>query len=154
MLAERTPQVGAERPATNRDNGCMTRLDWSTGPLAEGLRCYRAEEFFLAHEHWESMWLEAKEPKKTFLQALIQTTAAFHHLQRGNRKGTASLLRAALRRLAPYGVSFGGVKVGLLREEICACLQALEEDDAPLPLVSPKILLEAIPGEADERGRI
>jgi uncharacterized protein len=58
----------------------MTRLDWSCGELAEGLRCYRAEEFFLAHEHWEGVWLKAQEPEKTFLQALIQTTAAFHHL--------------------------------------------------------------------------
>ncbi|MDW5266565.1 MULTISPECIES: DUF309 domain-containing protein [Acidobacteriaceae] len=127
----------------------MTRFDWSGGALAEGLRCYRAEEFFLAHEHWEGVWLEAKEPEKTFLQALIQTTAAFHHLQRGNRRGAASLLRAALRRLEPYEISFGGVRVGVLREEIHACLPALEDDDAPLRLASPKILLETVSGESD-----
>jgi hypothetical protein len=127
----------------------MTELDWSSGALAEGLRCYRAEEFFLAHEHWEGVWLQAKEPEKTFLQALIQTAAAFHHLQRGNRRGAASLLRAALRRLEPHENSFGGVKVGVLREEIRACLQALEADDALLRLASPKILLEPVTGESD-----
>ncbi|GGG72840.1 DUF309 domain-containing protein [Edaphobacter dinghuensis] len=120
----------------------MAKLDWSDGALAEGLRCYRAEEFFLAHEHWEGVWLKATEPEKTFLQALIQTTAAFHHLQRGNRKGAASLLRAALRRLEPYGTSFGGVGVGALREEICAWLQVLEQEDVSLRLAYPAIVLE------------
>lgn len=120
----------------------MTNLEWSGGALAEGLRCYRDEEFFLAHEHWESVWLEAREPEKTFLQALIQTTAAFHHLQRGNRRGTASLLRSALRRLGPYESSFGGVMVGPLREEISGWLRALETDDASLKLAFPEIRLE------------
>lgn len=127
----------------------MTRLDWSGGALAEGLRCYRAEEFFLAHEHWEGVWLQAQEPEKTFLQALIQTTAAFHHLQRGNRKGAASLLRAALRRLEPYATSFGGVRVGALREEICAWVRALEKDDASVQLAFPEILLEPVADESD-----
>lgn len=121
-------------------------LDWSDGALAEGLRCYRAEDFFLAHEHWEEVWLQAKEPEKTFLQALIQMTAAFHHLQRGNRRGATSLLRAAQRRLQPYEISFGGVSVEVLREEIGAWLQALEQDDAPLRLAYPEILLEPASG--------
>ena len=120
----------------------MTRLDWSRGALAEGLRCYRAEEFFLAHEHWEEVWLKAQEPEKKFLQALIQTAAAFHHLQRGNRRGAASLLRAALRRLEPLASSFGGVKVDSLREEIGAWLQALEVGDAPLDRPFSQIRLE------------
>ena len=83
-------------------------FDWSCGALAEGLGCYRREEFFLAHEHWEAVWLGAEEPEKTFLQALIQVTAAFHHLQRGNVVGAVSLLRAALRRLEAYPAEFGG----------------------------------------------
>jgi predicted metal-dependent hydrolase len=77
-------------------------LDWSCGALAEGLQCYKSGEFFLAHEHWEGVWLKCEEPEKTFLQALIQITAAFHHLQRKNLTGTASLLRAASRRLHNY----------------------------------------------------
>ena len=31
-------------------------LDWQHGALAEGLACYRRQEFFLAHEHWEDVW--------------------------------------------------------------------------------------------------
>src|ERR1700678_4440981 len=101
-------------------------FDWTQGALAEGLRRYRAGEFFAAHEEWESVWLGAQEPEKMFLQGLIQVTAAFHHLQRNNPLGTTLLLRAALMRLDRYPESFGGIFVGLLRHDIRERLLMLE----------------------------
>lgn len=106
-------------------------FDWETGPLAEGARCYREHEFFLAHEHWEAVWLQCSEPEKTFLQALIQITAAFHHLERNNPIGAASLLRAALRRLEPYTDEYGGIAVEALRRDVRSWAEALEAKKAP-----------------------
>ena len=114
-------------------------LEWSTGALAEGLGCYRNGEFFLAHEHWESVWLQCVEPEKAFLQALIQIAAAFHHRQRGNLAGTASLLRAALHKLNRYPDEFEGVAVEPLRTNLHAWLEALDGGEEALPLDPPKI---------------
>ena len=117
-------------------------FDWTQGALAEGLRRYHAEEFFAAHEAWESVWLESQEPEKMFLQALIQVTAAFHHLQRNNPRGTAQLLRAALGRLERYPASFGGISVTLLCNDIREWLQALETGAPAPPLTSARIYAE------------
>jgi predicted metal-dependent hydrolase len=117
----------------------MTPLDWSDGPLAAGLRCYQNKQFFDAHEHWESVWLKCEEPEKTFLQALIQITAAFHHLQKGNLVGTQSLLRAALRRLEGYPAEYSGVTIKPLRESVNLWLAALERADRPPQLPFPQI---------------
>jgi uncharacterized protein len=117
-------------------------LDWQSGPLAEGVRCYRTEQFWQAHEHWESVWLRLTEPEKTFLQALIQITAAFHHLQSGNMRGTMSLLRRALHRLEPYPEAFGGVDLTRLRLEAGAWLAALESETKSHPAGFPKIWLD------------
>jgi predicted metal-dependent hydrolase len=114
-------------------------LIWNDGELAEGLRCYRNEEFFLAHEHWEGVWLKSGEPEKTFLQALIQITAAFHHLQRKNFVGAESLLRAALRRLDPFPAQFGGIAVEPLRKSLREWLQALNRQDPAPHLPFPQI---------------
>ncbi|MGB6691081.1 MAG: DUF309 domain-containing protein [Terracidiphilus sp.] len=114
-------------------------LDWSDGPLAEGLRCYRNEEFFLAHEHWEGTWLKCEEPEKTFLQALIQITAAFHHLQRSNLIGATSLLKAAMRRLDSFPSVYSGVDVEALRESVRAWLQALDREAPSTHLPFPRI---------------
>ena len=108
------------------DNEFTMPLDWTTGPLAEGLRCYQAQEFFDAHEHWEGVWLRCDEPEKSLLQALIQVTAAFHHLKRSNPAGTSSLLRRALRRLDGFPAEYEGVRVEALRESIRGWLEGLE----------------------------
>jgi predicted metal-dependent hydrolase len=112
-------------------------LDWESGALAEGLACYRRGEFFAAHEHWESVWLTLGEPEKSFLQALIQITAAFHHLQSGNSTGAASLLRRALRRLALSPWNFGGIAVTRLCVEIREGLRAMES--GAMPATVPRI---------------
>ena len=107
-----------------------------------GLACYQQEQFFEAHEHWEEVWLGLKEPEKSFLQALIQMTAAFHHLNRGNSEGSISLLRRALRRLESCPESFGGIRVTRLRSEVLDWIRALETEDSTryppkLPHVMP-----------------
>jgi hypothetical protein len=101
-------------------------FDWNLGPLADGLRCYRREEFFAAHEHWEILWRQCQGPEKSFLQALIQMAGAFHHLQRNNLQGAEALLKAALRRLDPYPERFEGVQVAPLRQEGREWLQMLQ----------------------------
>jgi hypothetical protein len=117
------------------------KFDWSQGALAEGLRRYDAGEFFAAHEAWEEVWLQLREPEKTFLQGLIQVTAAFHHMQRDNPLGTALLLQAALGRLERYPACFGGICVAALCEEIHQRLKLLESGSRSFPLPSARIEL-------------
>ena len=114
-------------------------FDWTTGPLADGLACYRAEKFWHAHEHWEQVWLQCAEPEKTFVQALIQITAAMHHFQRNELLGTASLLGKALKRLEAYPVQFGGVDVEALRVSLRDWLNSIESND-PSRRPVPKII--------------
>jgi uncharacterized protein len=114
-----------------------TAFDWSTGPLAEGLHCYRTRQFFEAHEHWEAVWLPLPEPEKSFLQSLVQISAAFHHLSRGNRIGAISLLTRSLRRLDGCPSEFCSLNVTKLREGAYAWLHALESANAKLPEAFP-----------------
>ena len=114
-------------------------FDWNYGALAEGLTCYRRAEFFLAHEHWEIVWLTLEEPEKSFLQALIQITAGFHHLQAGNSLGAVSLLRRALRRLELYPSCFGGITVTSLYTEVCEWLRVIETEASSVPATFPQI---------------
>src|SRR5260370_37692583 len=128
-------------------DSCFRRrmsLDWTQGDLHEGLRCFHSGAFFEAHEHWESVWLAAQEPGRTFLQGLIQGAAAFHHFQRGTCPGTLSLLRSAVCRLDGYPAAFARVAVAPL----CTAIRLWLETLATIPRAStppvPQLQLVAI----------
>ena len=54
-----------------------------------GIDLYNAGEFHAAHDAWEERWVADAGPReKLFLQALIQSAVAFHHLEIG-RPGAA-----------------------------------------------------------------
>lgn len=114
-------------------------LDWKHGALAEGLACYRRQQFFATHEHWESVWLHALEPEKTFLQALIHISVAMHHQQCGNLLGASRQLARASHKLSAYPARFGGIHVEDLRTEIKAWQQALESAAPIPPIPFPRI---------------
>ena len=82
----------------------------------EGLAHFNAKKFFEAHEFWEEIWLVEAEPEKTFLQGLIQITAAFHHRHRGNPEGTELLLAAGIVKLSRFPHNHRGLAIGTLRE--------------------------------------
>jgi uncharacterized protein len=82
----------------------------------EGLAHFNAKKFFEAHEFWEEIWLVEPEPEKTFLQGLIQVTAAFHHRQRGNPEGVELLLAAGIVKLLRFPADHHGLAIGELRE--------------------------------------
>jgi hypothetical protein len=54
-----------------------------------GIDLYNAGEFHAAHDAWEDRWMGPVDwDEKLFLQAMIQSAVAFHHLQIG-RPGAA-----------------------------------------------------------------
>jgi|SRR6266702_4963194 len=119
----------------------MAQLNWSAGELAEGLKCYRAEQFFDAHEHWESVWLGLEDPEKKFLQGLIQVTVAFHHFTKKNYRGTQSLLEAALTRLKSIPApSFAGIDHICLCSDIEEWLRAFKTEEMIFPQRYPRIV--------------
>jgi hypothetical protein len=83
----------------------------------EGLAHFNAKKFFEAHEFWEEIWLVEPEPEKTFLQGLIQVTAAFHHRQRGNPEGVELLLAGGIVKLLRFPADHRGLAIGELREK-------------------------------------
>lgn len=96
----------------------MGSAHWAAEGFAEGLRLYRAGKYFAAHEAWELLWIAALEPERTFLQGLIQVSAAYHHIAHGNERGARRLLEGALQRFETYPPCFGGVAVATLRDDI------------------------------------
>jgi hypothetical protein len=133
----------AEPGAENTSAAAMTRAkaEPPRDAFRRGLEQFNRREFFEAHESWEEVWLAAAEPEKTFLQGLIQVSAAFHHYQRGNLRGAESLLRAGLAKLAGFPAEHRGLELEPLRRAAEEWLAGLAADRPPAPERLPQIRL-------------
>ena len=103
----------------------------------KGIDQFNAQAFFEAHETWEEIWLTEPEPEKTFLQGIIQVSAAFHHYRRGNPAGARSLLAAGVMKLDRFPETHSGLELGELRDAVRRSLAALDggEDLGELPQI-------------------
>lgn len=95
--------------------------------LAKGIREFNSWRFYDCHETLEDVWRAEGSELADFYQGIIKVAAAFHHLLRGNHKGTLNLLSHALTLLEPYRPSCLGVDVQRLVDEAGACLQRVRE---------------------------
>ncbi|MGD8634228.1 MAG: DUF309 domain-containing protein [Anaerolineales bacterium] len=92
------------------------------GPLSEkalkGIELHNRKEFFEAHEELELAWMEASEYEGYLYRALLQTTVAFLHLERGNVRGAAKMLLRIRQWLDPIPDTCRGVDVRDLRATV------------------------------------
>ena len=84
MNTEVEETVGSERPPYSDAHLLAYPVEYIAG-----IDLYNAGEFHAAHDAWEDRWMgEVGRDEKLFLQAMIQSAVAFHHLQIG-RPGAA-----------------------------------------------------------------
>jgi hypothetical protein len=71
-----------------------------------GIDLYNAGEFHAAHDAWEERWMDDVGPaEKLFLQAMIQSAVAFHHLEIGRPGAAREMYRRATEKFARLGAA-------------------------------------------------
>jgi len=71
-----------------------------------GIDLYNAREFHAAHDVWEERWMGEVGPhEKLFLQAMIQSAVAFHHLDIGRPGAARQMYLRAKEKFARLGTN-------------------------------------------------
>jgi hypothetical protein len=71
-----------------------------------GIDLYNAGEFHAAHDVWEERWMgEVGQQEKLFLQAMIQSAVAFHHLEIGRPGAARQMYTRAKEKFARLGTN-------------------------------------------------
>jgi predicted metal-dependent hydrolase len=117
-----------------------------------GIDLYNAGEFHAAHDAWEDRWMgEVGPQEKLFLQAMIQSAVAFHHLDIGRPGAARQMYLRAKEKFARLGCRvFMSLDLEEYQSQLDAALSwlltAADPRELPQPeIVPPKIrLLEAI----------
>src|SRR5215475_12193584 len=119
-----------------------------------GIDLYNAGEFHAAHDVWEERWMgEVGPQEKLFLQAMIQSAVAFHHLDIGRPGASRQMYQRAKEKFDRLGHKvFMSLDLEDYQTQLDTALSWLlsvaDPRDLPLPEIKhPKIRLRA---EIDE----
>ena len=121
-----------------------------------GIDLYNAGEFHAAHDAWEERWMGEVGPKeKLFLQAMIQSAVAFHHLDIGRPGAARQMYLRAKEKFARLGSPvFMSLDLEGYQLQLDAALSWLlsvpDPRELPVPQINPpKIKLLATIDEFD-----
>jgi hypothetical protein len=111
-----------------------------------GIELYNAGEFHAAHDAWEERWLGPVGPaEKLFLQALIQSAVAFHHLEIGRPGAARRMYQMAKEKFARLAVSrFMSLDLEDYQRQLDVSLSWLETTADPRTLARPETPLPLI----------
>jgi uncharacterized protein len=121
-----------------------------------GIDLYNAGEFHAAHDAWEERWMgEVGQQEKLFLQAMIQSAVAFHHLDIGRLGAARQMYLRAKEKFARMGCNvFMSLDLDEYQSQLDTALSWLltvpDPRELAMPeIVPPKIRLRAAVDEFD-----
>ena len=112
-----------------------------------GIDLYNVGEFHAAHDAWEERWMGEVGPReKLFLQAMIQSAVAFHHLEIGRPGAARQMYTRAKQKFARLGTNvFMSLDLEDYQSQLDLALswlltvanpRELEQPDFPVPKIS------------------
>lgn len=111
-----------------------------------GIDLFNEGEFHAAHDAWEDRWMgEVGASEKLFLQAMIQSAVAFHHLEIGRPGAARRMYQMAKEKFARLGVrSFMSLDLEDYQAQLDRALSWLLTVPDPRELTQPEMELPSI----------
>jgi hypothetical protein len=111
-----------------------------------GIDLYNAGEFHAAHDAWEERWMgEVGPQEKLFLQAMIQSAVAFHHLEIGRPGAARRMHQMAKEKFARLGTKvFMSLDLEEYQTQLDGALSWLLSAPDPRALAQPDFALPKI----------
>jgi uncharacterized protein len=107
-----------------------------------GIDLYNVGEFHAAHDAWEERWMGEVGPReKLFLQAMIQSAVAFHHLDIGRPGAARQMYLRAKEKFARLGCNvFMSLDLDEYQAQLDTALSWLLTVPDPRELTMPEIV--------------
>ncbi len=111
-----------------------------------GIDLFNEGEFHAAHDAWEDRWVgEVGPAEKLFLQAMIQSAVAFHHLEIGRPGAARRMYQMAKEKFARLGVAqFMSLDLVDYQAQLDSALAWLTAGPDPRELAQPEMVLPRI----------
>ena len=131
----------AERPAYTEAHVVAYPIEYIAG-----IDLFNEGEFHAAHDAWEDRWMgEVGAAEKLFLQAMIQSAVAFHHLEIGRPGAARRMYQMAKEKFERLGVKcFMSLDLEDYQRQLDRALAWLLTVPDPRELTQPVMVLPVI----------
>jgi hypothetical protein len=111
-----------------------------------GIDLFNQAEFHESHDAWEERWMgPVGAQEKLFLQAMIQSAVAFHHLEIGRPGAARRMHQMAREKFARLGEKcFMSLDLVDFQEQLARALSWLDSGPDPRELIAPEMPLPYI----------
>jgi hypothetical protein len=96
----------------------VSKKDEKEKLFKEGMKQYKAMDYFEAHEVWEDLWSNYYLEDRKFVQGLIQLAVSFVHISNGNKIGAKNLLRKCKEKFHEFNGIHRGIQINILLNQI------------------------------------
>jgi len=86
------------------------------------------DQFYEAHEAFETAWRRTQDPSREFYRALLQVSGGFFRLSQGKPQAAKKFFKLALKWLAPFPSPHLGFNTEILIEDIQKIILEIEND--------------------------
>ncbi len=140
--------MSANAESSETDRPAYTELHVVAYPIEyiAGIDLFNEGEFHAAHDAWEDRWMgEVGQDEKLFLQAMIQSAVAFHHLEIGRPGAARRMYQMAKEKFARLGVrNFMSLDLEDYQAQLDRALDWLLTVPDPRELAQPEMTLPVI----------
>lgn len=125
-----------ERPAYSDEHVAAYPIEYIAG-----IDLYNEREFHAAHDAWEDRWMGPVGPQeKLFLQAMIQSAVAFHHLDIGRPGAARRMYQMAKEKFERLGTKlFMSLDLDEYQAQLDHALDWLTSGPDPREITRPEI---------------
>ncbi|MDJ0712620.1 MAG: DUF309 domain-containing protein [Prochloraceae cyanobacterium] len=93
----------------------------------QGVEEFNQKEFYACHDTLEALWMDSKEPEKSFYKGVLQISVGCYHLGNHNWRGAAILLGEGIRNISEYEPVYEDIDVTRLLVDSSELLQAVQQ---------------------------
>ena len=93
----------------------------------QGLRLFNRQEFYAAHEYFETAWRETPAPERELYRAFLQIAGGFYRLEQEDLSAARKFFTHAQGWLAILPESLCGVDIAQLQSDLASLLSDIDQ---------------------------
>lgn len=103
-------------------------MDFISPEAEKGRQLFNQGEYYEAHEHFEAVWRQTRDPSREFYRVLLQVSGGYYRLTQGRPDAAKKFFTHALGWLREFPNPYHRIDTAELKLQLKQMIKAIEQD--------------------------